>query len=121
MDRVDSSLANQRAKNAAPSSPTRKTSSGNIPASRKEREVNAIMGAWGTGLYSGDFALDVRAVVAAVARVPLDEDEMVKALCVTEKSAAENPADEDHAIFWLVLADQIEKRGIFSARVRDAA
>jgi len=79
------------------------------------------MGAWGPGLYAGDFALDLRAVVAAVSRVPLDEDEMVKAICATEKSAAENPADEDHAIFWLVLADQFEKRGIFSARVRDTA
>ena len=64
------------------------------------------MGAWGTGLYAGDFALDLRAVVAAVSRVPLDEDEMVKAICATEKSAAENSADEDHAFFWLVLADQ---------------
>lgn len=79
------------------------------------------MGAWGVGLYAGDFALDLRATVAAVSRVPLDEDEMVKALCASEKSAAENPADEDHAIFWLVLADQFEKRGIFSARVRAAA
>ena len=79
------------------------------------------MGAWGTGLYAGDFALDVRATVAAVSRVPLDEDEMVHALCDTEKTAAENSADEDHAIFWLVLADQFEKRGIFSARVRDKA
>jgi len=77
------------------------------------------MGAWGVGLYAGDFALDLRAVVAAVSRVPLDEDEMVTALCNAEKSAAENPTDEDHAIFWLVLADQFEKRGIFSARVRD--
>src|SRR5215469_9668418 len=79
------------------------------------------MGAWGVGLYSGDFALDLRAVVAAVARVPLDEDAMVQALCDTEASAAENPTDEDHAVFWLVLADQFEKRGIFSARVRDMA
>lgn len=79
------------------------------------------MGAWGTGLYSGDFALDLRTVVAAVSRVPLDDAQMVKALCDTEKSAAENPADEDHAIFWLVLADQFEKRGIFSAQVRDTA
>ena len=79
------------------------------------------MGAWGTGLYAGDFALDLRAVIAAVSRVPLDEDRMVKAVCDAEKSAAGNAADEDHAIFWLVLADQFEKRGIFSAQVRDMA
>jgi len=79
------------------------------------------MGTWGTGLYSGDFAADLRAVIRAVARLPLDEDALVEAVCAAEKTAAENPADEDHAIFWLVLADQFEKRGIFSARARDTA
>jgi hypothetical protein len=79
------------------------------------------MGAWGTGLYSGDFATDLRAVVAAVSRLPLDEEGLVEAVCAAERIAADNPADEDHAIFWLVLADQFEKRGIFSARVRDMA
>src|SRR5712672_555170 len=79
------------------------------------------MGAWGTGLYSSDFAADLRAVVAVVSRLPLDEEGLIEAICDAEKSAAENPADEDHTIFWLVLADQFEKRGIFSARVRDMA
>jgi len=79
------------------------------------------MGAWGTGLYSSDFAADLRAVVAAVSRLPLDEEGLVEALCHAEKSAAENPVDEDHTRFWLVMADQFEKRGIFSARVRDVA
>jgi len=79
------------------------------------------VGAWGTGLYASDFAADLRAVIAAVARLPLDEQGLVTAICGAEKSAAENPADEDHTVFWLVLADQFEKRGIFSASVRDAA
>ena len=79
------------------------------------------MGTWGTGLYSGDFAADLRGVVGAATRLPLDEEGLVKALCDAEKSVAENPADEDHTVFWLVLADQFEKRGIFSARVRDMA
>src|SRR5262249_47185443 len=79
------------------------------------------MGAWGTGLYASDFAADLRAVVAAVARLPLDEEGLVAAICGAEKSAADNAADEDHTVFWLVLADQFEQRGIFSARVRDAA
>jgi len=35
--------------------------------------------------------------------------------------AATNPADEDHTVFWLVVADQFEKRGIFSGRVRERA
>jgi hypothetical protein len=79
------------------------------------------MGAWGTGLYASDFAADLRAVIAAVARLPLDEEALVTTICGAEKSAAENATDEDHTVFWLVLADQFEKRGIFSAHVRDAA
>jgi hypothetical protein len=79
------------------------------------------MGAWGTGLYAGDFAGDLRAVVRAASRLPLDEEGLVQAICESEKSAADDPADEDHTVFWLVLADQFEKRGIFSARVRDMA
>src|SRR5262249_5762394 len=51
----------------------------------------------------------------------LDEEGLVKAICDAEKSAAEDRADEDHMVFWLVLADQSEKRGIFSTRVRDMA
>jgi len=51
----------------------------------------------------------------------LDEEGLVKAICDAEKSAAEDRADEDHTVFWLVLADQSEKRGIFSTRVRDMA
>jgi hypothetical protein len=77
------------------------------------------MGAWGTGLYSSDFASDFRALVAVVSRLPLDEESLVKAICNTEKSAAESSTDEDHTVFWLVLADQFEKRRIFSTRVRD--
>jgi len=79
------------------------------------------MGAWGVGLYAGDFAVDLRGVIGAATRLPLDEDALVQAICDTEKEAADNPGDEDHTIFWLVLADQFEKRGMFSARVRDTA
>jgi hypothetical protein len=79
------------------------------------------MGAWGTGLYSSDFAADLRAIVAVVSRLPLDEEGLVEAICHAEKSGAENPTDEDHTSFWLVVADQFEKRGIFSVRVRDTA
>ena len=47
------------------------------------------MGAWGSGLYAGDFALDLRAVIAAVSRLPLGEDALVQAVCDTEKAAVE--------------------------------
>src|SRR5947207_7514152 len=79
------------------------------------------MGAWGIGLYSGDFTTDLKATISAVCRLPLDEEPLVEAICQSEASAATDPADEDHTIFWLILADQFEKRRIFSSRVRQAA
>ena len=59
------------------------------------------MGAWGTGLYSGDLAQDLKAAVSAACRLPLPEEELVDAICQSEASAATDPADEDHTIFWL--------------------
>jgi hypothetical protein len=49
---------------------------------------------------------NLKAAVPAVCRLPLAEEELVDAICQSEASAADNPADEDHAIFRLVLADQ---------------
>jgi hypothetical protein len=57
------------------------------------------MGTWGIGLYASDFAADLRAVIAAVSRLPLDEEGLVKAICDAEKSAAEDRADETHTVF----------------------
>ena len=71
------------------------------------------MGFWGAALYSGDFALDLRAAAAAVARLPLDDDALLAALKASEPQAAENPDDPDHTIFWLVAADQFARRGVF--------
>src|SRR6266705_6440914 len=75
------------------------------------------MGVVGTGLYSGDFAMDVRATVGAVLRLPFDTDKLVDILCDTEPSAANNPSNEDHTTFWLVIADQFAKRGVACDRV----
>jgi hypothetical protein len=79
------------------------------------------MGVWGVGLYSGDFAQDLRGSIRAVARLPFDNDRLMDILCETEPTAANNPDDEDHTTFWLVLADQFSKRGIACERVRDKA
>ena len=75
------------------------------------------MGAWGIGLYSGDFARDLKTTISAVCRLPLNEELLVYAIRESEASAATDPADADHTTFWLVLADQFEKRLIFSKRV----
>jgi hypothetical protein len=79
------------------------------------------MGVWGTALYSGDFAMDLRGTIGAVARLPFKSGRLVEILCETEPSAATNPDDEDHSTFWLVVADQFAKRGIVSDQARDMA
>lgn len=76
---------------------------------------------WGTGLYSGDFALDLRSAISAVARLPFDGDKLVDILCRTEPTAANNPDDVDHTTFWLIVADQFAKRAIACDRARDKA
>ena len=79
------------------------------------------MGVWGSGLYSGDFAADLRSTIGAVTRLPHESGRLVDILCETEPNAANNPDDPDHTIFWLVAADQFAKRGIASDRVREKA
>ncbi len=79
------------------------------------------MGVWGSGLYSGDFALDLRATVRAVARLPFDSDRLAEILCENEPTAANDPTDEDHTTFWLIVADQFARRGIVCDRVRQKA
>jgi hypothetical protein len=79
------------------------------------------MGVWSTGLYSGDFALDLRSTIRAVARLPYDGDKLLEILCETEPGAANSLDDEDHSTFWLVTADQFAKRGVVSERARERA
>jgi hypothetical protein len=79
------------------------------------------MGTFGTGLYSGDFAMDLRSTIGAVARLPFDSGKLVEILCESQPKAANRPDDEDHNTFWLVTADQFAKRSIACDRVRDKA
>ena len=79
------------------------------------------MGVWGSGLYSGDFAMDLRGTVRSVARLPLDGDAIVEALVSAEPRAANSPEDEDHTTFWLVVADQFARLGIVNERARGRA
>jgi hypothetical protein len=79
------------------------------------------MGVWSVGLYAGDFAIDLRGTIAAVARLPFDGDRLAEILCEAEAGAANNSDDEDFTVFWLILADQFAKRGIASVRVAEKA
>src|SRR5207248_8201314 len=80
-----------------------------------------IMGAWGAGLYSSDMAADMRAVIKSALRIPFDEDRIVDILRDCERRAADDSGSEDHTTFWLVLADQFEKRGVAHASTREKA
>ncbi|HYK79223.1 MAG TPA: hypothetical protein VEU95_06320, partial [Micropepsaceae bacterium] len=77
--------------------------------------------AWGTGLYSSDMAAGMRATIKSVLRLPFGEDRIVDMLCDGERKAASDPNDEEHTVFWLVLADQFEKRGVAHAATREKA
>jgi hypothetical protein len=79
------------------------------------------MGAWGAGLYSGDFAMDLRSTIGAVARLPFNDDRLVEILCQAQTGAANNSDHEEHTVFWLIVADQFAKRAIACARARQKA
>jgi len=79
------------------------------------------MGVWGSGLYSGDFAADLRAAIRAVSRLPFEANRLVDIISSIEPGAANNDGDENHTTYWLVTADQFAKRGIACERVRDKA
>jgi hypothetical protein len=79
------------------------------------------MGVWAPGLYSGDFALDLRSTIGAVAKLPFESDRLLDILCKSEPAAADRPDDPDHSTFWLVVADQFAKRGIENTRARETA
>jgi len=79
------------------------------------------MGVWGVGLYSSDFAQDLRGSVRAVARLPFEPQKLLELLCEAEPSAANNSGDSDHTIFWLTVADQFSRRAIECPYVRERA
>jgi len=79
------------------------------------------LGSWGSSLYSGDFAADLRRTVAVVARLPFDAEKLVDLLVDAERESATNADDADHTVFWLVVADQLARRGVHSSRARETA
>ena len=79
------------------------------------------MGTWGPGLYSNDIAKDLKSTVTAVARLPLDTNDLVDIIVSSFPEAANDANDEDHTTFWLVLADQFHRKGIVCRDVCDRA
>jgi hypothetical protein len=79
------------------------------------------VGASGISLYADDFAKDLKSAVAAVARLPFGPDALLDHLHAVERSAADDPTDPDHTVFWLVVADQFAARGIDCLLAREKA
>lgn len=77
------------------------------------------MGTWGASLYEDDTASDMKNAVTRVAKVPADGDQLLA--CLLEMYGPRDPADEDGILFWLVVADQFERRGIGCDRAASAA
>ena len=76
------------------------------------------MGAWGGGLYDGDYALDLKATIKGVLRAPMSDDEVLAELWT---SYGERAAEADALDYWLVLADQLERCGIRRPEIFDRA
>ena len=67
------------------------------------------MGAWGGGIYSSDYALDLKGTINALLRAPLSDDELLAELWT---SHGERAVENDALDYWIVLADQLERHGL---------
>jgi hypothetical protein len=67
------------------------------------------MGTWATGLYGDDDAADLRDTIGVLTKLPVDGNRILEIL--VEGRKAEEDAEHGTA-FWLVVADQFERKGI---------
>lgn len=77
------------------------------------------MGTWGAGLYDDDDAADLKNAIALVCKVPKPGEELLRIL--VEMHDRPNPDDEAGAAFWLVAADQFERKKIACPEATTAA
>jgi hypothetical protein len=77
------------------------------------------MGTWGASLYEDDEAGDLKATLAVLCKVPAHGDRLLEYL--GEIYGDCDPATDEGARFWLVTADQFERRGIDCQRAATMA
>lgn len=75
------------------------------------------MGTWGPGLYANDLARDLKPTVTAVANLPFDGPRLTEIVVESYPDPAGDREDEEHTTFWLVLADQLHRKGIEAPEV----
>jgi hypothetical protein len=76
------------------------------------------MGAWGGGLYDSDFTRDLKALIAGVLRAPLSDEDILSEIWDSQGRRA---GGLDELDYWLVLADQLERRGLPRSEVFERA
>jgi hypothetical protein len=78
------------------------------------------MGAWGPGLYQDDKAMDLKDSISLLSKMPADGDRLLEILKQNYHGGVQL-SDNGGPTFWLVLADQFERKGIASKKVFDMA
>lgn len=77
------------------------------------------MGTWGAGLYDDDEASDLKNTIGLLCKVPASGDRLLELL---QRVLGERDYEGEAGLpFWLVVADQFEKRGIECASVSTVA
>lgn len=71
---------------------------------RRRDRGDGLTGARGAGLYDDDNALDLKNSIALLAKIPADGERLLQIL------RRQHP--EPGKVFWRVVADQFERRGI---------
>jgi hypothetical protein len=69
------------------------------------------MGSWGTGLYQDDVAVDLKDTIKLLAKLPASGDDILQILLENHDEGV-SFEDDGGPTFWLVVADQFERRGI---------
>lgn len=69
------------------------------------------MGSWGVGLYQDDDALDLKGMIALLAKLPASGDRLLEIILENRRDGV-RLRDDGGPTFWLVVADQFERRGI---------
>ncbi|HWX66852.1 MAG TPA: hypothetical protein VNZ27_10555 [Rhodanobacter sp.] len=77
------------------------------------------MGTSGAGLYEDDTAADLKAAIALVNKVPISGERLLEILL--DSHDIPKPREDDGTVFWLVVADQFERRGIACAEAAATA
>jgi len=78
------------------------------------------MGAWGEGIYDDDEALDIRDIIRLLSKMPASGDRILQIL-LSEFQRNENLKDDGCPTFWIVVADQFEKKGIYCPKTFELA